>query len=867
MNTQDNIDHEFNNLWLQTELNKSIRDEQISKLTKEHDRLNGKNFKWIGIHPNTNLFYKTLIAKDETTYCLQNKILNRELGFTVSCDNQNIINGELSDKVSKIFTYFPYSDLEVKMYDICVCLEKGKPDKRTFYEVMEPHHKRKPYLDIDMNDQLEQADEMMLNVLDAIQLEMLTKVDTYEHHLHTLIFQSHSDKKKSFHIVIDHYCFENNIQTKSFFFGVKSRVKKEYHLFLDGSVYNNNGNFRMYKSHKLNTTRTKELTIEYNTYNPENQKDIWLASLITNTNYCIQLENYEIKVKPFMHEEISNTLWDQIVVLWLKYEDHKSFKFKKGKEYLLRKQPSYCPIHKRDHGTKSQVGNNGMLSVWNGSLYFTCFSDPCEKINLGKIEIPEQPLKSMNDQTFKNMLACSGTENYKEMSNKVLSSVSSSQKLKNIDENEEGNIWCDLTYSEIKLKFEKKFFKCVSKGIYYQIENNCCIVRNRKQMMDCYCHLKYISENTDKKGNNIKAIFIKDWLYDEHIRKYEYVELLPPPLKCPTNTYNLWNGWRIEHIKTDEANEEDVQFIFDHFTKVFGEENIEYILNWFAYYFQFPGLNPKIALLLKSLEGLGKGAIMDLLILICGSQYIYLTEEVERDVFGHFNHLLEGVLILGLDEMELKTAKKFSSKLKNMITNSELTINSKGVKPYKIPNRLHVLSYSNQRWPWSIDESNRRYLAIDSSTTPIPPESYFEKLYSLYANDAVLKQVLLKFMKRDIKNFKPVNMPNTSFLNDLKELNRSFEENFIIDYIQTLTPHTIKTISSLDFFNLYVAYIDANCKNIEVKMTSTSFNKNIQVMNIDGFETKSTNKCNLKEINVDKALQWCYNKKYIIPPK
>ena len=385
MNIQDDHDEEFNRLWLQTEINQGIKNEQTAKLIKEHDRLNGKSSNWIGIQPNTSLFYKTFIAKDETTFCLQNKVPNRENGFTVSCDNQYVINNELSDKTSKIFTYFSSTDLQVKMYDICVCLEKGRKDQRTFYEVMEKHHRRKPYLDIDMNEHLDKADEMILNVLDAIQSEMSIKVENYKHKDHTLVFQSHSESKKSFHIIIDHYCFENNIQAKSFFNAVRSKIKKDYHMYLDSSVYNNNGNFRMYKSHKLNTMRTKELTDQYNTYIPSSQKEIWLASLITNTSYCEILKNYDQKiVESTSSTEFDNDEWDQIETLFNLYPD-KGLKMTKGRNRVTRIAQSYCPIHKREHDNK---GNGGYFSITKyGDIYFNCYASEMSGIKLGSIKL------------------------------------------------------------------------------------------------------------------------------------------------------------------------------------------------------------------------------------------------------------------------------------------------------------------------------------------------------------------------------------------------------------------------------------------------------------------------------------------------
>ncbi len=364
MSTTDDI---VSNLWLDTIINEDNKKREHDILVNTHDRLKGSYSKNL----YGQMFYKLLIANGFGA--LQDKVPIRK-GFTISCDNKYVKNGVVSP-VGKIFTYF--DDVE-KLWGYCVAKHKNHPEHRNYYEVIE--NKCKIYFDIDMKDNLDLADKMIYEVLNAIKIEMLTKVSNYNHFDHTLIFTSHSEIKKSFHVIIDGFFFENNQQVKQFYKNVKRNVPEYYHKYLDSAVYTKNRSFRMYKSQKLGSNRPKEITKEYDTFIPKLQKDIFYTSLITNISKCVSLTPYEIKSDSFQKEEILDEYWEQIVAIWHNYSDYKSFKLIPGKTRLDRIGHGYCPIHERIHeGT-----NGGFISVSKGMVYFKCMgSGDTERFLLG----------------------------------------------------------------------------------------------------------------------------------------------------------------------------------------------------------------------------------------------------------------------------------------------------------------------------------------------------------------------------------------------------------------------------------------------------------------------------------------------------
>ena len=488
------------------------------------------------------------------------------------------------------------------------------------------------------------------------------------------------------------------------------------------------------------------MSTEYKTYNPgpvkDFKKEIWLASLITYTDNCEALKPYDITVKKYEQSEYpeDDDIQEQIKVLLKKFPLARQFKFRKGNPNLIRISPGDCSLHPGAHHTS----NNAYLYIKGDILYFMCHCAPRKSEALGKIIFPKvEEVKQVKIEAIKE------------------------EKVEEVKEEKP----C-LSYEEMKLKFEKKHFKCVLSSCYYTIGENSIITHSERKLVESYRHLKFKSPAFDKDGVQIrsKAKFITSWIDDEKIKRYNTVGLYPPPLVCPDKVYNLWHGWRIENIKVEESATDEHQLIFDHLKKVFGDESYEYALDWLAFLLKKPGVRPNVAILLKSLEGLGKGFIVELLKVICGSQYVLLTKKVNRDVFGKFNHLIENKIVVCLDEMDVKTAREFEDDLKDYITNPMVSVNPKGISAYESINMVHLLSFSNKEWPWVISQTDRRYVAIDSSAVKIPEKSYFtEQLFPLLSNDSVLKKTYRILIERDISKFDPEkSRPNTDFTKDLK---------------------------------------------------------------------------------------------------
>ena len=424
----------------------------------------------------------------------------------------------------------------------------------------------------------------------------------------------------------------------------------------------------------------------------------------------------------------------------------------------------------------------------------------------------------------------------------------------------------EKTYPHIKSEFEQKHFKCIRNGCYYEIDDDHIEVRDKKRFVASYEHLQY--EELDKDSNVVDKQFIDRWMKDKDIRVYNKVALYPPPLVCPKDHFNLWTGYRIEKIDLSNITNEQEQdlnasleFVLEHYKKIFGEECYEYVLDWNAMLVQKPGIKPLIGLLINSKPGLGKERIINMNKKMFGDKYILITQKAD-DIFGKFNSLIEGKLLICVDEIKMSVMNKYSEEFKSYITADELPIEAKGIKQYMTDSYLHMISYSNKDFPFKIEENDRRYVAIDRCIENPPEYDYNIKIIELTENDLVMRKLFDFFMNRDISKFRPKeDRPNTSFMTDLKEISRDIELQFMIHFITELKQDY--ECDTKDLFAHFIEYMKENFSEIKYPNSTNKLSLKIKKLGIDGFMKTHTRKGDMWKIEKEKALEWCYKNNYI----
>lgn len=435
----------------------------------------------------------------------------------------------------------------------------------------------------------------------------------------------------------------------------------------------------------------------------------------------------------------------------------------------------------------------------------------------------------------------------------VLKPIITTFKLPGIPEVTEGE-----DYNSVKLQFERNNFKCISESSFYNDEDEKILTRTENKLQVSYKNVLY--HEYDEKQGIVPKSFINKWLYDPNQRMYKFTELCIPPRILKNNCYNLWKGLAIRNNHSKTCDPDDLQMVFDHIKRLCNNEDCQYdyVLKWIAFMLQKPGERNNIAILFKSIPGLGKDILFDFLAAIIGNDFCQKIKNIARDAFEQYNPLLSFKILVLFNEIKRKDGVSFSEEIKNLITEEDIKISRKNIDVVSQPNHIHLLFFSNKEFPLEIDENDRRFNTIDSKVEP-PSKEIMDKLRSVLKDPSVQKMFYNEMIKIDVSKVDWIkDRPVSQLTKDIQVLSRPRELNFMIGYILERSDKIEHKISSKDLFNEFMTCMrngDSNyCSN------NIKFGILLRKFNIDGL-TNSSNGM-IKIFDIKKCISWLIKEGY-----
>lgn len=285
-----------------------------------------------------------------------------------------------------------------------------------------------------------------------------------------------------------------------------------------------------------------------------------------------------------------------------------------------------------------------------------------------------------------------------------------------------------------------------------------------------------------KKGPIRKKLDIYNiYKTDLHITHKLALTFKPDKSTVQPHEFNMFD--RLPLLKEDVLSfkDHDIGPFLKHIKRVWCKNNMtyyNYVLDWIAHTIQKPHHKTKVAIILQSQEGAGKGIIIQKLEPAFGEYFYHITDYGK--ILGNFNSSLENRLFCFLDEGVWGGQKKEIGKLKTFITELKLTINKKNVPEYQIDNRMNLIIASNEDFVIPAGKAPRRYfmLQLDDKYCGSQTEQkreYFNKI------EAVPSEAIIYFFyNRDISNFNPCVIPITEAIQTQQELNLDSVEEFVL---------------------------------------------------------------------------------------
>ena len=332
--------------------------------------------------------------------------LNMIAQHLVICYTPGIIPGQnkpyLNEKgeYGRIYAFFE-SYLEFYQY-----MQKIVPEQRAFYEIVFGELPQKPHFDIDVsadnlvkyypNENINSVAELLREAVMLGCLQVLADL-----HVETdiqrdlLLYSSHGNTKRSWHILLNNKCHDGNIEACAFYKAVLSKVciytngKYMQSEFVDPGVYSPRQQFRLIGSQKPGTGRPKIFCEDFvlsgvrysHTYNEDvselqiKKLAVIYESLIGFTTGCSYLPSLLPERSGNSNNlgdlpNLETSIVDQCMNMLKRKMTDCPFTIKNIEGHLImlkRNAKSYCQICNRDHQNE-----NPYMFIIGGKVYWDC---------------------------------------------------------------------------------------------------------------------------------------------------------------------------------------------------------------------------------------------------------------------------------------------------------------------------------------------------------------------------------------------------------------------------------------------------------------------------------------------------------------
>lgn len=293
----------------------------------------------------------------------------------------------------------------------------------------------------------------------------------------------------------------------------------------------------------------------------------------------------------------------------------------------------------------------------------------------------------------------------------------------------------------------------------------------------------------------------------------------------PDKSFNIWKGFQAERVNLNKISDEvkeGLELMKTFVMEVWASGNehyYNYIISWFAgLVANLDGIN-RVALAMVSKEGCGKGTFTDFMRYILGTDAVAEIVGIQAVTQKH-NTVIQNKRLVLVNEMS-STKEEFRSnfdKIKSFITDEWITIEPKGVSPYKIDNIGNYILCTNHADSIIISESDRRYAVFEASEVHMNDWSYFENLRKKCFNQDVANAFYTYLL--DFEAISLGIIPKTEIRQQLQELSLPSPLKFVNHIIEEQIYEDGEKVAGSVLYSKYTRWCSENGERV---VTNTKF--------------------------------------------
>ena len=346
------------------------------------------------------------------------------------------------------------------------------------------------------------------------------------------------------------------------------------------------------------------------------------------------------------------------------------------------------------------------------------------------------------------------------------------------------------------------------------------------------------------------------WLSDESMLLYEDMNIVPPPLICPDNIFNLWSPFYVQQLEpsTSLLNDENKQqyikkcdMITNHIKVLcnYDKDDYNFMIRWIGQLLKHSAIKTFAPTLISE-----EGALIYLLERMLGTSKVFETTDPSKYVWGSFNELMQHAFLVNCDEMDYKAQQECDGKIKGLITNNNLTINPKGIKSFRIQSYHRFIYTTNNEVPIKTHKRDRRNKIIRSSDDKIGDGEYFKTLRECIDDDIVIRMMYEYLVSQDVDSFHLEVLTQNKYQQTLSECSVPIPEQFLEHLTRDFANESLKEFTSVEIYNKFDVWKNTN--NIKYDCDSSRLLRNLQLLQIPNwYDKKRTTNGRFTIINFD----------------
>lgn len=209
------------------------------------------------------------------------------------------------------------------------------------------------------------------------------------------------------------------------------------------------------------------------------------------------------------------------------------------------------------------------------------------------------------------------------------------------------------------------------------------------------------------------------------------------------------------------------------------------VMKWVATLIAKPEVRMHYALLLVStIQGVGKTTLGErILAPLVGDQNVSFPREQDI-VESQFNGWLAQKRLIVVGEIYSGHSWKAYNRLKSLVTDRDIEVNPKFLRPYKIENWAHFVVCSNSRRALKMEDNDRRWYYPTVTELPWPPERFGELYNWLQSGGLGIIKGWAEGYGQYVRS--GANAPMSGLKKELIEASRSEAQNEVADLAQAV---------------------------------------------------------------------------------